>query len=492
MNTQIQILKPACTNIFFKIFCYVFITLTFLIGIQNKSEAYPYLVGVKGTSIQTFRVSDYSPVTDLIPLTLDTFDIIEACGITLNTDNYKFYAILVTRSWWWDNSLVTVDPLTGVCTYIGYINDRGYPYDFGYHNYMNSLIYLYEDSLLFSMNLKLVPGLLMSERQLATVNISNAAYSNIFTIEGGSFPNPGARKTIQHAIVYNNTDGFFYDWIEIIENETRGEVSLHMEKINRSTFEVTDIPITGLNDSTCRGAVYLSGDQYFFTSANAAYRINSDGVANIIPEASALAGFKGFALVNDIALPVELSSFTSSVNSNNVNLNWTTAVETNNSGFDIERSQKGVLNSEQWINTGSVKGKGSSSVPVDYAFIDKNLNAGKYSYRLKQSDFNGNSEYFYLGTDVVIGVPGKFELSQNYPNPFNPETKISFTIPEDGKVKLAVYDNSGKEVTSLVNDFRTAGYYTIKFNATGLSSGVYYYRFSSGEFKDVRKMILIK
>ncbi|HMR41865.1 MAG TPA: T9SS type A sorting domain-containing protein, partial [Ignavibacteria bacterium] len=479
-----KILKYSLTFIF------LLILLTGVI--QNKAEAYPYIVGVKGTNIQTFRVSDYTPVTDLIPLTLDTFDILEACGITLNTDDNKFYAVLVTRSWFWDNSLVTVDPLTGVCTYVGYINERGFNTWIS-HNYINSLIYSHEDSLLYTMNFhsSTVVGP-SNERVLATIRISDAFYSNIFTIEGGGFPLPGAPKTFQHAILYNNTDGYFYNWREVIEHPSLLETSLHMEKINRNTFDTTNIRITGLNDSTCRGAVHLGGDQYLLTTAHGVYRITSEGAAEIIPEASALAGFKGFAIVNDFVLPVELSSFVSFVNGNNVKLNWTTAAETNNSGFEIERSQKNIINPGQWVLTGSVKGNGNSSVPVDYTFTDKNLNAGNYSYRLKQTDFNGNSEYFYLENEVVIGVPGEYELSQNYPNPFNPETNIRFNIPTDGKVKLTVFDISGKEVASLINDYRTAGYYSISFNASGLSSGVYYYMLSSGEFSNVRKMILVK
>ena len=111
---------------------------------------------------------------------------------------------------------------------------------------------------------------------------------------------------------------------------------------------------------------------------------------------------------------------------------------------------------------------------------------------MKQIDLNGNFEYFNLRNEVVIGVPSKFELSQNYPNPFNPTTKIDYQLPNDGNVNISVFDNAGKEVMTLVNEFKTAGYYTINFNASSLSSGVYFYKITSGNFAMVKKLVLIR
>lgn len=93
---------------------------------------------------------------------------------------------------------------------------------------------------------------------------------------------------------------------------------------------------------------------------------------------------------------------------------------------------------------------------------------------------------------VMTGVPQTYTLSQNYPNPFNPATKINFGIPAQGLVTLKIYDMLGREVTSLVNEVRPAGYYSVDFNAANLSSGVYFYKLESNNFVDVKKMILIK
>lgn len=194
-------------------------------------------------------------------------------------------------------------------------------------------------------------------------------------------------------------------------------------------------------------------------------------------------------LAFDWVLPVELNSFVSVIHGNDVTLNWSTSSEENNERFDIERS---ISNSQDWSKVGSVQGSGNSSVPVSYSFNDRGLSSGSYSYRLKQVDFNGNYEYHNLNSEVNIGLPVKFELSQNYPNPFNPSTHIDFQIPNDGNVKLSIFDNSGKLVSVLSDGFRAAGYYTINFNATNLSSGIYFYRLESQNFSQVKKMSLIK
>ena len=190
-------------------------------------------------------------------------------------------------------------------------------------------------------------------------------------------------------------------------------------------------------------------------------------------------------------LPVELSSFTSIINLNNVTLNWSTSSEINNSGFEIER--KSVSGNNLWSKISFVNGNGNTQEIKNYTYSDKGLETGKYNYRLKQIDFNGNYEYLELGSEVVIGVPDKFELIQNYPNPFNPSTSISFSLPSDTKVSLTVYDISGRLVSTLINnELKSANYYTVTFNASNLSSGTYFYRIQTDRNVDTKKMLLIK
>lgn len=174
---------------------------------------------------------------------------------------------------------------------------------------------------------------------------------------------------------------------------------------------------------------------------------------------------------NDQILPVELSSFTSSVVNGSVLLNWKTVSELNNSGFEVQRSYK---SDDVWIKMGFVTGSGTTSNERSYSFEDRNLASGIYHYRLKQVDYNGNFEYKNLSNEVVVGKPITFALNQNYPNPFNPSTKISFEIPIDGIVSLKIFDVSGKEVMTLIDGFKTADYYTVSFDARSLPSGVYF------------------
>ena len=89
-------------------------------------------------------------------------------------------------------------------------------------------------------------------------------------------------------------------------------------------------------------------------------------------------------------------------------------------------------------------------------------------------------------------APKDYSLSQNYPNPFNPATNISYSLPYDGFVSLIIYDMSGREIQTLVNEFKQTGKYIVSFNASQLSSGVYFYKIKSGSFEQVRRMILLK
>ncbi len=191
-------------------------------------------------------------------------------------------------------------------------------------------------------------------------------------------------------------------------------------------------------------------------------------------------------------VPVELISFNGSASGNEVTLIWATATETNNSGFEIERSQMSSVKSQKvWEKIGFVSGSGTTTEPKTYSYIDENLSSGVYQYRLKQIDFDGSFEYSNI-VEVEVTVPIEFSLEQNYPNPFNPSTNIKYSIPADGNVTLKVYDILGNEVITLVNGFKQAGTFDVMFDGSNLSSGVYYYRLTSGEMITTKKLMLTK
>jgi hypothetical protein len=208
-----------------------------------------------------------------------------------------------------------------------------------------------------------------------------------------------------------------------------------------------------------------------------------------------VSSFSPFAIAStsDQPLPVILSGLTSSVSKRDILLRWSTSSEANNSGFDVERK---VMNESNWMKAGYVQGSGNSNSTKNYSFTDRGLQTGKYQYRLKQIDFNGNYEYFDLNGYVEVGVPNKYDISQNYPNPFNPVTKIDYDLPYDSKVSLRIYDVTGREVKNLFSGVLKAGYYTQVFDASSLSSGVYFYRvvMSSGkvDFVQSKKMVVVK
>lgn len=190
-------------------------------------------------------------------------------------------------------------------------------------------------------------------------------------------------------------------------------------------------------------------------------------------------------LYSPVVIPVELISFSANVQNNIVELVWKTATEDNNQGFEIQRKQN-----SDWQVVGFVEGKGNSTKPIEYRFSDKISIAGEYKYRLKQVDFDG-SETLSQEVSVVV-YPTEFSLSQNYPNPFNPITNIDYIVSVKEQVTIQIFNPAGEVVATLVNEVKEPGYYTLSFNAVNLSSGIYFYKMTAGNFVSVKKLVLVK
>ena len=185
--------------------------------------------------------------------------------------------------------------------------------------------------------------------------------------------------------------------------------------------------------------------------------------------------------------PVELTSFTATANGKEVTLNWSTATELNNQGFEVQR-KFGV---NDFVTVGSVKGHGTTTSPNQYSYVDKLVDPGKYFYRLKQIDYGGTFEYSNE-IEVEVRVLDKFTLEQNYPNPFNPTTTIGYVLQEKSNAKLTLLNALGEEIAVLVNEEQDKGYHKVEFDGSKLTSGVYFYQLKAGTFTETKKMMLMK
>ncbi|MFH1195795.1 MAG: GEVED domain-containing protein [bacterium] len=200
------------------------------------------------------------------------------------------------------------------------------------------------------------------------------------------------------------------------------------------------------------------------------------------------------------ALPVELVSFTASMVKSTVTLNWQTATEVNNYGFEVERSEilNGVKNlqTQNWHKISFIEGCGNSNSPKEYSFKDYDYDYEQdyeLQYRLKQIDIDGSFSYSDIVEVTLNEQPSTFELFQNYPNPFNPTTVISYQLPVVSKVQIKVYDILGNEVETLVNETKEPGIYQVEFDGSNLSSGIYFYKLQTGNgLNIIKKLVLMK
>ena len=182
-------------------------------------------------------------------------------------------------------------------------------------------------------------------------------------------------------------------------------------------------------------------------------------------------------------IPVELKSFNYQLEMDDVILIWSTATEINNMGFKVLKNGNEIA---------YIVGAGTTTEPRNYSFKDENLASGVFRYDLLQIDFNGQTENIGTLEIEIQNNPDHYSLEQNYPNPFNPITMIRYSLKDDSKVTLDVYDVLGNKVKSLVNSYQNAGIYEIIFDGSDISSGIYFYHLKAGQFTEIKKLVLIK
>jgi len=204
-----------------------------------------------------------------------------------------------------------------------------------------------------------------------------------------------------------------------------------------------------------------------------------------------------FSISDDDPLPVTLSSFEAGYSKNRVVLNWTTQSETDNFGWNIYRSEteNGYENEEIiHVNSTLIEGMGTITSPTNYSFVDEHpiVEGYIYYYWLQSVSTTGELELFgpvSLEVPFSNQVPVMTTLETNYPNPFNPETYISFSIKENEKGILTIYNIRGQRV---LHEKFEAGNHQYRWDAKELSSGIYFYKLSSPTLNLTKKMLLLK
>jgi len=309
-----------------------------------------------------------------------------------------------------------------------------------------------------------------------------------------------------------NLDWFFDQWIYqpnhpvyqngyyFSQNGSLWEVGFQAKQTQTNTVFFTmpieiKITFTSGSDTLIKVMNDVNNQMYYFTFSQQPSAIQFDPNNQIV--------LKSATLQQIAPVPVELTSFNASANGNIVILKWTSSTELNNKGFEVERKYiNDDYSSFFWERISFVDGIGTSTHAKEYSYVDVIPKFGKYLYRLKQVDFNGNETYSQE-ISVEAGMkPENFVLEQNYPNPFNPITFIKFSLPQASNINLSVYNSLGELVNVLAYGEYEAGVYERVLSAkggsasgrdaSGLSSGIYFYILRADDVVLKQKMVLMK
>lgn len=290
---------------------------------------------------------------------------------------------------------------------------------------------------------------------------------------------------------YDIESNWDYGQVEITTNNGTSWIPLQglYTEPGVGTFQPNGEPLyDGIRANWVREEMNLSG--YTSSQVKLKFELKTDGSIH-----------KDGWYVDDIGIlvytiiPVELKSFSAAKSAHGVNLSWITESELNNKGFEIECTFSGDLQNvplkDKWKKIGFVVGSGTTTETNEYSFTDKNASNGIVNYRIKQHDFDGTFR-IYGPIEIDNSAPIRFSLEQNYPNPFNPITTINYSITNSGLVQLKIFNALGEEVLLIVNEVKDYGSHEIKFDASSLPSGVYYYQLISGGKMQTKKMTLLR
>ena len=229
---------------------------------------------------------------------------------------------------------------------------------------------------------------------------------------------------------------------------------------------------------------------------NGTHSVGTGSNATPVAHRTGMSGFSDFGIggASDNPLPIQLISFTAvTIESGGVRIEWKTLSEVNNLGFEIQRKRDDQSAFVTLANS-FIPGHGTTIQSNSYIFIDLTATPATWTYRLKQTDLDGTVHYPGTLSVAVVGgtPPTDFSLEQNYPNPFNPTTEIQFSIVSSQFTTLRVYDALGREVATLVNEWKVPGSYSVRFDGSKLASGMYLYHLQAGNFVQTRRLLLVR
>lgn len=324
------------------------------------------------------------------------------------------------------------------------------------------------------------------DMQLASVTVTQAVYTPVLdtATAGGIALKPSESGSVTASFLSNGRNGLVPEGI-----------------INVSPYYwLVSTSRTGFTDTVRFYYDHIAGNGVTDYSALHLLRREGDGAAwsdvtliNKTPSyvEAVLSDFSEFALGggSENAFPVTLTTFAAIAKDNNVHITWQTQTEINTASFVVERC--GTPGGTGWETAGIVKAAGNANNARHYSFIDHNLPAGKYQYRICTIDNDGSMSYTTVA-QVAVALPMEFLLQQNYPNPCNPSTTVSYALPDDGEISLKLYTISGREVVTLFKGKQTAGWHNFSFTTESIASGIYFYVLKTSNKIAVRKMVVVK
>jgi hypothetical protein len=314
--------------------------------------------------------------------------------------------------------------------------------------------------------------------------------------------NNSSGEAIAQLITYDQYDqpiqGSIVNWI--IENT--GKASIWLVNTVQIANGFVPVEITA-------GSTYSISTLVLNPQASTSITLDAADLtkATISASSGGIQANQTISVVWELPVPVELASFNAkSSSSNDVELNWLVASQTNNLGWKVYRSSDGNTFTKV---SDLIPGAGTTNESMNYKFTDNNVKKGVYYYYLNQIDIDGTykksqiiSVLVGVTTDVTLeqgkALPSKYAVSQNYPNPFNPDTHIDLSIPAVSDITVKIYNSNGKLVSTLMSNQRlNPGIYNINWNGKDnngmqVSSGIYFYKVISEKFNMTKKMTLLR